>query len=525
MALSEELASHLAQFQTAPFLFIGSGMSRRYLNLESWEALLEKFSALTDFPYAYYRSRAESNLPVAATLIADNFNAKWWSEKKYEAIRTENEHLCTSARSALKIEICRYLLEEVSVRDVPDHLEEEIAALKCVVVDGIITTNWDLFIERVFPEFRPYIGQDQLLFGTPQGVAEIYKIHGSVSEPNSLVLTEEDYEEFNRKNPYLAAKLLTTFIEHPIVFLGYSLSDKNILSIIESITGCLTNKTVTKLQDRLIFVEWKEDALNGTITNSVINQHGIQIPVKHVVTSSFVPIYNAMSKVQRRFPAQVLRRLKDQVYDLVLKNDATGKLYVKDIDESTPLEDIDVVFGVGAIKMLQRVGYVGIRRDDVLRDIVFDDGDYDADALLKMTLGGLLQGTTKFVPVFKYYSKSGRIDAHHNIDTTDLPKKVANAAQRNWDYFHPTLEIYKNKMASRNSYRKGVLYIEKKLGPEWACNMTPLLDPDNINCDDLKDFLQRNFAELTGSQSTRTPAARLICLYDWLCYGRKTNLP
>ena len=46
---------------------------------------------------------------------------------------------------------------------------------------------------------------------------------------------------FEKKNPYLAAKLLTIFTEHPIIFIGYSLTDENILKILNSIAQCLTS--------------------------------------------------------------------------------------------------------------------------------------------------------------------------------------------------------------------------------------------------------------------------------------------
>ncbi|MGR5342305.1 SIR2 family protein, partial [Vibrio astriarenae] len=74
---------------------------------------------------------------------------------------------------------------------------DEVAALSRLNVDGIITTNWDTFLQSLFPDYRVYVGQDELLFSNPQSIGEIYKIHGCVNTPRSLVLTQHDYKDFN----------------------------------------------------------------------------------------------------------------------------------------------------------------------------------------------------------------------------------------------------------------------------------------------------------------------------------------
>ena len=79
-------------------------------------------------------------------------------------------------------------------------VDSEYRLLKKINIEGIITTNWDLLLEKTFPEFNVFIGQDKLIFNNSIDVGEIYKIHGCISKPNSLVVTWNDYEEFHQKN-------------------------------------------------------------------------------------------------------------------------------------------------------------------------------------------------------------------------------------------------------------------------------------------------------------------------------------
>jgi hypothetical protein len=220
MGLREQLAVHLGGFHSAPFLFAGAGLSRRYLGLESWVGLLRRYADEVDRPYEYYRATANGILPAVASAIAADMHERWWNEDRYVESRRLFASAAVRRDSALKIEISRHLASSIERLPVEGPLAREIDKLRSIVVDGIVTTNYDPLLEMLFPDFRVFIGQDELLFSDPQGIGEIYKIHGSHDAPNSLVLTAEDYDRFRQRNPYLAAKLLTIFVEHPVVFVG-----------------------------------------------------------------------------------------------------------------------------------------------------------------------------------------------------------------------------------------------------------------------------------------------------------------
>ncbi len=55
-------------------------------------------------------------------------------------------------------------------------------------------------LENIFSEYEPVIGQ-KILYNNAYSIGEIYKIHGCVSEPDSLIVTKKnDYEYFDKKN-------------------------------------------------------------------------------------------------------------------------------------------------------------------------------------------------------------------------------------------------------------------------------------------------------------------------------------
>ena len=82
-----------------PVLFIGSGLSRRYLNLPDWEGLLKQYCVK---PFEYYNDKAaracrdnpEMRLPTAADYIEEDFNERWYIDDAYaESRETHTEEM------------------------------------------------------------------------------------------------------------------------------------------------------------------------------------------------------------------------------------------------------------------------------------------------------------------------------------------------------------------------------------------------------------------------------------------------
>lgn len=515
----EDLRAQLQKARSAPFLFVGAGLSRRYLDLDDWSGLLKRMAGLTGKSYDYYVASADGDFPQIASHIAEDLHDIWWNEDRFKTSRERFDGKVKGRASALKAEASIYLADSLKALPSDGDLADELDLLRDVVIDGVITTNFDPLMEELFPDFRVFVGQEELLFEDPQGVGEIYKIHGSHEAPDSLVLTEADYAAFHERNPYLAAKLMTIFVEHPIVFLGYSLTDRNVATILHSIVSCLnTKERVSKLADRLIFVQWSPDATQPTIAPSVIPVEGQPIPVMLVTVSDFTGVFEVLGELRRRFPAKLLRQLKEQVYDLVLEADPKERLYVLELDEETDPSKVELVYGVGAIKALR--SYVGLTRDDLIGDVLKDDGDLNALRVVQEALPVIL-GRPGNVPVFKYLRRAKLLDDGGKlVDSKTVDSHLSKAAKTRADRLGLT-KTYTKPAKKSVSTHKTLAALIKNEPAHNVLNFIPALDEDKLDPAALREFLIKS--EPPPKDQYRSQWVKIVCLYDWLVYGKQVK--
>lgn len=519
MSLVEQLTQHFQSASSTPFLFVGSGFSRRYIGLEDWEALLRKFCKDIK-SFDYYFTTANGSLPETAQLIAEDFHEHWWASAQYEASREKNKTKLRDKTSALRIEIANYLTS-LSLADLMSSThKDEIEILSRLNVDGIITTNWDLLLEQLFPDYKVFVGQAELLFSNPQSIAEIYKIHGSSSRPSSLVLTKQDYNEFDDKNPYLAAKLITLFVEHPIVFIGYSLADTNIISLLKAIVSVLGNENISKLQNNLIFVG-RADIGHDSYSQTFMAIEGGQIPITIVKAHSFVPVYQALETVKRKIPARVLRLCKEQIYELVKSKTPEAKLYVTDIDKIDKKDDLQFVVGVGMNGVMEKgaseIGYQGVTLIDIFHDIIRDDKQFVSEKLLGTTIPNIGKSAT-YVPVYKYLRALGidSTELYQNSDI-DVSKHMGESAGS-----YSTASYLKTYL--RSERHKTTREIVETNTPEKAAIFLAFVPKERFDLEIAQEFLDQNLNKLSNNNYS-TYFRKLVCLYDRFAYGWDEAIP
>ncbi len=521
--MKSAILKRLTKNDHLPLLFVGSGLSIRYLGLENWEGLLRKFARIAkDDEYAYeiYVQQAkafdckEGLLPKVAELIEHDFNLLWFKDPQFQESREQSADELRRGVSPFKIEIARHTRKRSKIHN--QEYASEIALFKQLEmksIGGVLTTNYDSFIEDVFTNYTKYVGQEELLFSTLQGISEIYKIHGCCSKPESIVINEADYANFTENNAYLAAKILTIFLEHPIIFIGYSLADKNIATILKSIVKCLSFENLERIKERLIFVvRAKEGESEEISTYSKSFEGGKSIDMTRVRLKSYEPLYQALLENQAKYNAPMLRRLKQDIYELVLTNKPTGRMRVMNLEDDK-LEDVEVVVGVG---VLANRGYAGLPVEELYTDVVLDNGRFDAESIVTVALPALLTSNSLNLPVHKYL-----------IDfKDDIPERVRLAIKENFDdLLSGTIKKNRDKKAHRN---ESISSLVKTMPIAKLLQSLPDLREENIDItelyDLLKDFLLKNPSVLsTGNSGLKTDLKRAIRIYDWLKYHPKTK--
>lgn len=504
---------------TLPFLFVGSGLSRRYLTLEDWDGLLSRYASQAsnkEYVYNIYKQQAEilgyseGLLPKVAELIENDFNQVWFGDDRFSSNRNTHHEEIEKGTSPLKIEIADYMIKKSAITN--EGYEKELELFKQIgqkSVAGFITTNYDLLLENIFDKFSKYIGQEELIFSPIQGISEIYKIHGCATKPASIVINEKDYIDFADRYAYLAAKLLTIFLEHPIIFIGYSINDKNIENILKAIVKCLSQEHLEQLKERLIFIEWCQSGDEDISIYSKSFEGDKSIDMTRVKLHDFSVLYEALLENKAKYNVSMLRQIKEDIYDLVMTNKPTSKLRVIGLEDDEKLEQVEIVVGVGVLSEFGQRGYLGVTADEIYEDIVLDNGDFEIDRIINDTLPILLPRNSGMLPMYKYL----------NEYDGDLPETITCSLKTEYDQLlSNTIKKNRNKHVDRDS---GLDVILNKYSLIKCLQVIPHLNPENVDVDELYVLLKKVFSEIPAvldkdNQGLRSDMKRVIRLYDFL---------
>lgn len=286
--------------------FIGAGFSKAVLNdgdqciALSWGELLEQSAKSLDVDYAALKKEGVGYPEIASAVCLKHSEAKGISYSE--------------ALSKLKSEIAAL------TSWYPDKEQREIYAkyLICLSPAWIITTNYDLIIEGLLTGKAIPLGPNDSL-SSQKGVIPVYHLHGIRTNPEEIIISQEDYVALFRPSEYRQIKLALTIKESTTLLLGYGLGDVNVLTALDWSRNVFKGESINYPND-VIQVLRKDNPSEIPYRD----KNGIVI----IETSTLSDFFSNFTSVRAKL-LEIERVEQAQLEDLSAKLDAPGNIQIE----------------------------------------------------------------------------------------------------------------------------------------------------------------------------------------------------
>jgi hypothetical protein len=494
-----KIGEFIKKFRNHPVLFIGTGVSLRYLkNSFTWDGLLgyicRELKGNDEFFYDLkfkYHNNGEYDYPKIASEIEDVFEADLRNDRngKFKEI---NDLFYKNIEKEINISRFKlFITKLISNYSLKDEKKDEVIELQKVRknIGSVITTNYDTFIEDIF-EFKPLIG-NEILLSNPYGSA--YKIHGCIKNPGKIIITNKDYTNFNEKYELIRAQLLSLFIHSPIVFLGYSLADKNIKSILKTIftyvdTG---SEIAEKIRNNFLLVEYEENSSNTEVVEHDIDIEGMAtIRINKIKTDNFKEIYVHLGKLSLPVSAMDIRKVQNVVKEIY----AGGDIKVSITEDIDNLKNGEKILAIGSLKTIK---YEYHTAEEMMINYfkLIEESNHQ---LLKLVEKHKIQ-RNQFFPIFGFYRVQPGIFNYEQLKEIQMGKIRALEEYDDLGTTNNTISSIINDLTIANSNKvraivKGVL-------------------AERIQLQDLEQYLK------SLPNKRNTDYKKLLCVYDYKKYA------
>lgn len=495
-----KIEEFIKNYTNHPVLFVGTGFSLRYLtNSFDWNGLLARIcfeitnnkEAYLDIKAKYEKNNTYSYDQIAGEieeLFEETLKKKGKRNGKFKEINDIFYRNMNQDKKMSRFKI--YITKLLSSVDIKKDKAIEIDELKKMKknISSIITTNYDKLLENIF-DFSPLIGND-ILLSNPYGT--LYKIHGCVSDPYGLIMTEKDYKNFNEKYELIRAQLLSLFIHNPIIFIGYSVSDPNIKNILRTIFSYVppNSKEAQKIKNNFLLIEYLPNSDSNEIVEHDIDiGDQISIRVNKIKTDNYANIYSNVAKLVLKISVMDIRKVENAIHEIK----SGGNIEVKVTEDLDKIKNGEMVLAIGSKETIR---YEFQTKSEMMQNY-FTILEEKNEKLIKLINKYPLQKNNWF-PIYAF----SKICA--NIDNLKFYKESQESKIKiSYD------SCIKNKANIRyydiNSILKDILISKTKKQSVLYYNFYE----ENISLKEMEKYLDEY------ENKNETSYRRLLCLYDY----------
>ncbi|MGG1793605.1 SIR2 family protein [Bacillus mycoides] len=492
-------------FKNHPVLFIGTGVSLRYLeNSFTWDGLLKHISReLVGNNEHYYdiKSRYEIDGDYDYTKIAMDLEGKFndiVTSDRNGKFKEINDIFYLNMEQGKNISRFKlYISEILKEYTLKIDKQDEIAEFKKIRknIGSVITTNYDTFIEDTF-EFKTLIG-NEILLSNPYG--SIYKIHGSLEEPNKIIITDLDYKEFNERYELIRAQLLSLFLHHPIIFLGYNIGDNNIKDILKTIFTYVNPNTdeAEAIRKNFLLVEYEMGSENQEVTHHDIDMRGFStIRINKIKTDNFIEIYKGLSDLILPVSAMDIRKVQSIVKEIY----AGGNIKVSITEDIDSLQNGEKVLAIGSMKTIKYEFHTSSEMMEQYFNIIDESNHQLLELINKLKIQD-----SQYFPVFGFYNIQENIEKFDELKDNQI-RKIKSLLEKpvRFDIEHNDIEsIFTDSEIPQTKKDLAII-----------CGI--------LNESITLDKAERHLREYEDKKTTEY--RKLLCVYDFKMYAKEQDL-
>lgn len=529
-----------------PIVFIGSGMSKRFIKSSpDWLSLLEeywnKLNQEIDF-YSYLNNLRKEVIDKhpdyndekvkftinaqTASFIENKFNNLYDTDNSIIPDLTPKK-VFQENLSPFKYSVSKRFSE---LEFIPE-MEDEIVEFSKVLGKSkmIVTTNYDLMVEILLKQenkFPDVFVGNKGFFNETTGWNELFKIHGTAEDSNSIVITESDYDKFNHDALLLNAKLLTSLIDSPIIFLGYSLTDLNIRTLLNDYSENLPTN-LSEIADRITIVEYVEHQSN--IIENIEHDSSLGINYTKIETNNYLNLFKKLNKINQGVSPNYIRKYQHILKKIIISKGKSGQLdtFLTTTSNIDSLSEKDMNSNIAVAIGDQPSLPTMLSLIDYLQDYLNEEDNIQIQSSIKFLLSQNSNSYTPYARIIKNI-----ISTRDNINLIQRDyDKLAKMLSKSY-----TLEKVREKISitktdeKYNSYTLDKIWNEKSLNEKTKIKIIS----KNINqySDTIKKFLLDvalpRFTKIYNSgkdtSGISTDYRKLFVLFDLQVNGNITPL-
>lgn len=496
-----DIKNFVAGYKNHPVLFIGTGISLRYLNKSfTWDGLLrhicqevfgneERYFDLK----ALHSIQNEFDYPSVGGSIEVKFNEALAADRngKFKSINDRFYALMKEGKKVSRFKLyIADLLEDCSQKE---DMQAEIAEFKKTRknIGSIITTNYDRFMEQLF-EFEPLIGNN-ILLSNPYG--SVYKIHGCVTDPHRIIVTTEDYSNFDDRYELIRAQLLSIFIHNPIIFLGYKVGDQNIKDLLKTIFTYVepNSPTAETIRKNFLLVEYESGSESRDIVDHDIDLQGFAtIRINKIKTDNYAAIYHELGALALPISAMDVRKVQSIVKEIY----AGGNIGVKITEDLDSLSNADKILAIGSSKTIQYHYQTATETMTNYFGVIEEANSHVVGLIDKYKIQ-----TTQFFPMFGFDAINPKVACAAKLKKQQIEKlshsdeQIPQVSRKNF----PSVEAVLADETLATSAQANAIYYSFRQGL--------------ISTDDCEAYLKNH------PYKSKTDYRKLLCAYDLKRYG------